>query len=129
MSFGSNLKKLRQKCGFTQQQVADELGITKATYSGYETGRREPDVFKIKALAKLFGVSGDDLLETDYADTNRKAPEPEEPVSEAEIQKIGLTLQEAFLKAGLIKDGQDLTDEQIDFIDGIVAITRAFFSK
>lgn len=60
------LKEIRTKKGFTQQQVADALEITKGTYSGYETGRREPDVFKIKALAQLFDVSGDALLETGF---------------------------------------------------------------
>lgn len=66
MTFGENLKYLRAIKGLTQQQVADALDIQKATYSGYETGRREPDVSKIKALAKVFGVTGDELLGMDY---------------------------------------------------------------
>lgn len=66
MAFNEVLKEIRTKKGFTQQQVADALEITKGTYSGYETGRREPDVFKIKALAQLFDVSGDALLETGF---------------------------------------------------------------
>ena len=71
MSFGDNLKYYRSLLGLTQQQVADSLEIQKATYSGYETGRREPDVEKIKALAELFGVSGDDLLGTKFSDKAR----------------------------------------------------------
>ena len=66
MSFHQKLKDVRIKRGLTQQQVADFLGITKGTYSGYETGRREPDVFKIKSIAKLFKISGDELLETGF---------------------------------------------------------------
>ena len=66
MAFNEVLKEIRTTKGFTQQQVADALEITKGTYSGYETGRREPDVFKIKALAQLFDVSGDALLETGF---------------------------------------------------------------
>ena len=66
MAFNEVLKEIRTKKGFTQQHVADALEITKGTYSGYETGRREPDVFKIKALAQLFDVSGDALLETGF---------------------------------------------------------------
>ena len=66
MAFNEVLKEIRTKKGFTQQQVVDALEITKGTYSGYETGRREPDVFKIKALAQLFDVSGDALLETGF---------------------------------------------------------------
>ncbi len=72
MAFNEVLKTIRTNKGFTQQQVADALEITKGTYSGYETGRREPDVFKIKALARLFDVSGDDLLETGFNNTEIK---------------------------------------------------------
>lgn len=129
MSFGLNLKKLRQERGLTQQQVADELGITKATYSGYETGRREPDVFKIKALAKLFDVSGDDLLETGYVDTNKKSPEPEEPVSEAEIEQLAIQLYNALLSAGLVEEGQELTKHQMRAIEGICDILAVVFDS
>ena len=72
MAFNEVLKAIRTNKGFTQQQVADALEITKGTYSGYETGRREPDVFKIKALAQLFDVSGDELLETGFNNTEIK---------------------------------------------------------
>lgn len=36
---GANLKKLRNKLGLTQQQIADECMITQPTYSGYESGK------------------------------------------------------------------------------------------
>lgn len=66
VTFSDRLKYFRTQKGYTQQQIADLLEIQKATYSGYETGRREPDVFKIKALARILGVTGDDLLDTGY---------------------------------------------------------------
>lgn len=80
MSFGEKLKFYRERADMTQKEVAKHLGIQAATYSGYEIGRREPDVEKIKALASLFGVSGDELLEI-------KKPEPD-TVSREELQKI-----------------------------------------
>ena len=66
MSFGEKLREAREKRGFTQQQIADTMGIDKSTYCGYETGKRQPDVQKIKAISKILGVSGDSLLETDF---------------------------------------------------------------
>ncbi len=66
MTFPERLKYYRTKKGLTQQQVADILKIQKATYSGYETGRREPDVFKIKELARIFCITGDELLDTGF---------------------------------------------------------------
>lgn len=67
MSFGENLRAARESKGYTQQQIADLMQIDKSTYCGYETGKRQPDMHKIKLLSKILGVSGDDLLETDYA--------------------------------------------------------------
>lgn len=67
MSFADRLRSARESRGYTQQQIADRMGIDKSTYCGYETGKRQPDVQKIKQLSKILGVSGDDLLETDFA--------------------------------------------------------------
>lgn len=66
MSFSSRLRSAREENGFTQQNVADMLGISKSTYSGYETGKREPDVFRIKELSNILGVSADILVGTKH---------------------------------------------------------------
>lgn len=67
MSFSEKLRSAREAKGYTQQQVADYMQIDKSTYCGYETGKRQPDVQKIKQLSKYLDVSGDELLETGYA--------------------------------------------------------------
>lgn len=119
------INEIRKKKNLSVDELAELSGVPKSTLAKITAGiTTNPNLETVKAIARALGCKLDDF-DSDI----QKAPEPEEPVSEAEIQKIGLTLQEAFLKAGLIKNGQDLTDEQIDFIDGIVAITRAFFSK
>ncbi len=64
MSFQKQLRAARLRAGMTQQAVADALEISKSTYCGYETGKRQPDVAKIKRLAVLLHTSGDVLLET-----------------------------------------------------------------
>lgn len=64
MAFAEQLKAARLAAGMTQQQVAEAMGITNSTYCGYETGKRQPDVEKIKQIAKILNTSGDVLLET-----------------------------------------------------------------
>lgn len=64
MSFTDQLKKARKSTGMTQEQAAKALSIDKSTYCGYETGKRKPDVERIKELARLFNVRADVLLET-----------------------------------------------------------------
>lgn len=71
LNFCDNLKKSRQRIGLTQQQIANALGITKSTYCGYETGKRQPDLAKLRRLALLLCTSVDELLgltgsENDY---------------------------------------------------------------
>lgn len=76
MSFAEQLKRARIAQGLTQQQVADLMGITNSTYCGYETGKRQPDVAKIKLLADILQTSGDILLETGFIpETNDKFDE------------------------------------------------------
>ena len=50
------LRNLRLKSGYTQQQVADSIGVTKATISKYEKGQRRINSNNIEKLASLFGV-------------------------------------------------------------------------
>lgn len=67
MGFPEQLKTARLNINYTQQQVADLMGIAKSTYCGYETGKRQPDVEKIKKLACILQTSGDILLETGFS--------------------------------------------------------------
>lgn len=62
MGFSDNLKRARQRVGMTQQQIAEGLGITKSTYCGYETGKRQPDILKLRRLAFLLCTTTDALL-------------------------------------------------------------------
>ena len=57
------LKKLRENCGYTQQQVADALNIDRSTYTYYETAKTTPDINTIIKLCKIFNVSYSDILE------------------------------------------------------------------
>ena len=56
------LRDLREKCGYTQQQIANALNIDRSTYSYYETGKTSPDIPSLLVLASVFSVSIEDLL-------------------------------------------------------------------
>ena len=60
--FHENLKAARIRKGLSQQEVADLVGVSKSTYSMWETGNREPNLMRIKTLTKVLDVSGDELL-------------------------------------------------------------------
>lgn len=69
--FCENLKSARIKKGMTQEQVASAVGVAVTTYSNWELGKREPNVLKIKALAKVLGVTGNELLGLDPPEKTR----------------------------------------------------------
>lgn len=60
-TLGSRLKEARDKKHLTQVQVAEKLGISNGTLSGYERNYRDPDTSTLANLARLYGVSTDYL--------------------------------------------------------------------
>ena len=59
----NNLKVLRESNGYTQQQVADKIGVTQQAIQKYETQKNEPDINTLKMLADVFEVSVDYLID------------------------------------------------------------------
>ncbi len=59
------LKIIRKANKFTQQGLADAIGIERSTYASYETGRNKPDAVLLSKIAKVFNVSSDFILEID----------------------------------------------------------------
>ncbi len=100
---GENLKLLRQKKNYTQQQIADLLKINRVTYTQYELDKREPDNETLLQLATFFGVTTDYLLGRRDITKNDNNPEIAELLKDNGIEKARLvkevTLEE--LKMGL----------------------------
>lgn len=59
VDIGSKLKNLRKGRKLTQQELADKMGVTRATVSNYEVGRRSPHISELKRFAEFFGVGID----------------------------------------------------------------------
>ncbi|HHV99990.1 MAG TPA: helix-turn-helix transcriptional regulator [Clostridiaceae bacterium] len=59
---GQRLKLLREEKGLKQLDMAEMLGVSRTTYTQYETGKSEPDLATVTKLADYFEVSTDFLL-------------------------------------------------------------------
>lgn len=59
---GAKLKQLRIESGLTQTYVGAKLNIGNKTISDYERGISEPDTTVLKELARLYGVTVDEIL-------------------------------------------------------------------
>lgn len=62
---GTTIKKLRETKGFTQQQLAQEIGVSDKAVSKWETAKGLPDITFIEPLAKCLGVSVMELMSGD----------------------------------------------------------------
>lgn len=61
-SLGEALKEHRTRCKMTQEFVAEHLGVSRQAVSKWENGTSDPSTSNLLALAKLFGVSPEELL-------------------------------------------------------------------
>lgn len=55
-NLAQRLREFRLQAGFSQQNVADVLNISRSTYTYYETGKTTPDPTTLYRIAKVFGV-------------------------------------------------------------------------
>lgn len=61
-SLGEVLKEYRLRCQMTQEFVAERLGVSRQAVSKWENGTSDPSTSNLLALAKLYGVSAEELL-------------------------------------------------------------------
>ncbi|MDE6110760.1 MAG: helix-turn-helix domain-containing protein, partial [Eubacterium sp.] len=72
MRFDENLRNLRKEKDYSQEYLAEKLGVTRQTISKWENGTAMPDLKKLIELADFFETSMDDLLGLDYKTSNPK---------------------------------------------------------
>ena len=78
MEFNEKLQELRKQKGLTQEELAEVLFVSRTAVSKWESGRGYPNIDSLKAIAKFFGVtidellSGDELLTIAEEDTRQK---------------------------------------------------------
>ena len=88
IEIADRLVKLRKKYGYSQEELADKLGLSRQAVSKWERAEASPDTDNLICLAKLYGVSLDELLATDEdIDTIVKEQVKDNPKAEEETKK------------------------------------------
>ena len=67
--FKDNLISMRKIHGYSHDELADKIGVSRQTLSKYETGESLPDIERCRLLADVFGVTMDDLVNYDKSDS------------------------------------------------------------
>ncbi|MBQ7944763.1 MAG: helix-turn-helix domain-containing protein [Lachnospiraceae bacterium] len=70
--FNENLKTIRKEKGFSQEQLAEKMGISRQAVSKWESGICVPDIEKMVALSELFEVSTDYLIKGVDVETSKE---------------------------------------------------------
>lgn len=65
MEFNEKLQELRRQRGLTQEDLAEILYVSRTAISKWESGRGYPNIDSLKAIARFFGVTIDELLSND----------------------------------------------------------------
>ena len=76
MILAEKITQLRKKNGWSQEELAEQLNVSRQSVSKWESAQSIPDLNKILAMSELFGVSTDYLLKDEISET------PNEPVME-----------------------------------------------
>ena len=62
MILAEKIIQLRKKNGISQQELADKLDVSRQAVSKWESGASDPSTTNLMALAKLFGVTAEEIL-------------------------------------------------------------------
>lgn len=98
MTLGEKIKALRTRQGITQEAFAECLNVSRSAIAKWESDIGVPEIINLKAIAKTFGISIDELLDeeqeislkvemrTDIMEENSKAAKPEEASAYAWVE-------------------------------------------
>lgn len=117
---------MKQKSGKTLQQISDECGIPKGTLNKIFAGQtKDPQYGTLKNIVHALGFTVDDLEKFENPET-KKSPAS----AEAETEEVSLEETDRLLVAlGLIKEGEQLSDDDLAFVGHIVGLLDAWFRK
>lgn len=95
MILADKIIRLRKKAGWSQEELAEQLGVTRQSVSKWEGAQSVPDIEKILQMSRIFGVTTDYLLKNEL-ENEREEVEASVRAEEAEITPLRrITLEEA----------------------------------
>lgn len=87
MSFGNNLKKIRQDCNLTQEELAKKIDTSRSNIANYENNKNMPSIDVLSKLSKVLDCSIDYLL----GKSDERNPKEIDPLG---LAKIGFNMKD-----------------------------------
>lgn len=124
MTLGERIVFYREKKGLTQKALAAQMGITATRLNYWEKDKREPDVAMINKLCEVLGADANVMV-----GRKEKSPAPSED-SAGENGRLGRDdVVKVLTSLGFISEGEDLTDSDFLFLEGVINILDAWFEQ
>lgn len=115
----NRLKELRLAVGLKQSELAKIVGCSQQTISNYETGfSTNLDSIVEETIANYFSCS------IDYLRGLSSIKNPEEYIN----NDVSF-LQKEFIKLGIIEEGEEISQEQLDLFRDLIKANKPFFKK
>ena len=112
MALSDNIRKLREENGMTQQQMAEQLYVSRQTVCRWENGSRTPDLDMAERIAEIFHVSVDELI----------SAEEKQGIS---FENISLHT-EKFIERKRLKEKQKRVLDFIQFVGAVYLVITLF---
>jgi transcriptional regulator with XRE-family HTH domain len=110
-SIGNRISQFRKEKGYTQEEMAEKLGVTPQAVSKWENDISYPDILLLPKIAEMLGVSVDELLSGESKKDTNFLPEGQRKniddmmfriyVNSADGDKVRVNLPMALVKLGL----------------------------
>ena len=110
MEFNNKLYELRKQKGFSQEELANRLNVSRQTISKWEVGESTPDMEKLIAISDLFEISLDELV---------KGEKPERIDTTEQIMRSELYSD---IKEHVLTDNNKEKSKKILKVAGIIAV-------
>ncbi len=127
-----NLIMLRKINGYSQEEIADKVGISRQAYAKWENGVTVPDIEKCMLLAEAYGVNLDSLVKTTTLDGREVIPPP--PDGKNIFGSVTINERGQLVIPKEVREKFGLTGGQrlivlTDDIEGIALIPAEMFEK
>ena len=128
MKLSDKIAKLRKRIGLSQEELANELGVSRQAVFKWEADENTPDLDKLKKLAKLFNVSFDTLLNDEKDLDDIHEAEKENNFVQEAMPKKQLEFRNTF-DSGIKLDCSKQADYEHGFVDGKKKIKGYSFER
>lgn len=95
MIMADKIMQQRKKCGWSQEELAEKLGVSRQSVSKWEGAQATPDLGRIQEMSRLFGVTTDYLIKEELTEAE---PAPESN-ADLPVRRVSMEEANAFLLA------------------------------